>query len=62
MLHEHPKLERLHLVAVTGYGQDADRRRSSAAGFAAHLVKPFDMGVIASLIEQLTAHELPRWR
>jgi CheY-like chemotaxis protein len=28
------------LVAVTGYGQDADRRRSREAGFDAHLVKP----------------------
>jgi PAS domain S-box-containing protein len=27
-------------VAMTGYGQEADRARSDAAGFAAHLVKP----------------------
>lgn len=30
----------LRLVALTGYGQDADRRRSAEAGFDAHLVKP----------------------
>ena len=53
-LREQPKLERLHLVAVIGYGQETDRRRSCAAGFAAHLVKPFDLDVIASLITQLT--------
>ncbi|HEX7836797.1 MAG TPA: ATP-binding protein, partial [Kofleriaceae bacterium] len=52
-LRELPGLERLHLVAVTGYGQDADRRRSAEAGFAAHFVKPFDLGAIESLIKQL---------
>ena len=30
----------LRLVAVTGYGLEADRERSKAAGFEAHLVKP----------------------
>ncbi len=30
------------LVAMTGYGQDEDRRRSHEAGFAHHLVKPVD--------------------
>lgn len=30
------------LIALTGYGQAEDRRRSEAAGFDAHLVKPVD--------------------
>ncbi len=30
----------VQLVALTGYGQDADRRPSAEAGFDAHLVKP----------------------
>ena len=29
-----------YLIAVTGYGQPADRRRALEAGFDAHLVKP----------------------
>jgi CheY-like chemotaxis protein len=33
----------MRLVAVTGYGQDADRQRSERAGFARHLVKPIDL-------------------
>jgi CheY-like chemotaxis protein len=33
----------LALVAVTGWGQDEDRRRSSDAGFDVHLVKPVDL-------------------
>jgi two-component system CheB/CheR fusion protein len=30
----------LLLIAMTGFGQDEDRRRSLAAGFDCHLVKP----------------------
>jgi signal transduction histidine kinase len=33
---------RVKLVALTGYGQPTDRRRSADAGFDAHLVKPVD--------------------
>jgi signal transduction histidine kinase/ActR/RegA family two-component response regulator len=33
---------RVTLVALTGYGQSEDRRRTSEAGFDAHLVKPVD--------------------
>jgi signal transduction histidine kinase/ActR/RegA family two-component response regulator len=38
------------LVAVTGYGQPDDRRRSSAAGFDVHLVKPIDVERLHALI------------
>jgi CheY-like chemotaxis protein len=30
------------LVAMTGYGQEEDRRRSRSAGLQHHLVKPVD--------------------
>jgi CheY-like chemotaxis protein len=33
---------RMRLVAVTGYGQPADRRRAHAAGFDEHMVKPVE--------------------
>jgi len=33
---------RATLVALTGWGQDSDRQRTQAAGFAMHLVKPVD--------------------
>jgi signal transduction histidine kinase len=45
-----PWAKRLVLVAVTGWGQETDRRRSEAAGFAHHLVKPVDPADLASLL------------
>ena len=38
------------LIAVTGYGQAEDRRRSTEAGFDAHLVKPVSQGLLSTLI------------
>jgi signal transduction histidine kinase len=38
-----PQLEQLRLLALTGYGQEEDRRRAVAAGFDGHLVKPVDI-------------------
>ena len=35
--------DKTRIIAVTGYGQDADRQRARAAGFDAHLVKPVDV-------------------
>ena len=37
----------MSLVAVTGYGQDCDRRRTEASGFEAHLTKPVDIQELA---------------
>jgi len=39
------------LVAISGYGQDQDRRKSREAGFDAHLVKPVDYGQLQRLLE-----------
>jgi PAS domain S-box-containing protein len=38
------------LIAVTGYGQAEDRRRSEEAGFDAHLVKPVSQSLLLPLI------------
>jgi CheY-like chemotaxis protein len=42
---------RLRLIALTGYGQDADRQRSLDAGFDYHLVKPVDLEVLEKLLK-----------
>jgi PAS domain S-box-containing protein len=39
-IRQHPALKNVVLVAMTGYGQEADRQRSQEAGFDHHLVKP----------------------
>ena len=44
------------LVAVTGYGQQQDRERSAAAGFAHHLVKPIDLEGLLRLLGRHAAH------
>ncbi|HTT04592.1 MAG TPA: response regulator [Steroidobacteraceae bacterium] len=41
------------LVAVTGWGQDSDRRRSREAGFDSHWVKPLDAQKLAALLSTL---------
>ncbi|MCY7318811.1 MAG: response regulator, partial [Ramlibacter sp.] len=37
-------------IALTGYGQQEDRARSSAAGFDSHMVKPVDLEALERLI------------
>ncbi|HYV99374.1 MAG TPA: PAS domain S-box protein [Gemmatimonadaceae bacterium] len=39
------------MVALTGWGQDEDRRRTTEAGFDAHLVKPVDLDALTRVIE-----------
>ena len=43
------------IVAVTGYAQEEDRRRSREAGFDAHLVKPVHPDVLAKLLGERSA-------
>jgi CheY-like chemotaxis protein len=47
--------KRITLVALTGWGQDSDRRRSQEAGFDSHLVKPLDLAKLTQLLSRLPA-------
>jgi CheY-like chemotaxis protein len=40
----------LRMIALTGYGQESDRRRSQEAGFEGHLVKPIDLEVLTKAL------------
>jgi CheY-like chemotaxis protein len=40
------------LIAITGWGQEEDRRRSQQAGFDYHLTKPVDGEAIARLMDE----------
>jgi PAS domain S-box-containing protein len=48
-----PEFNGTALIALTGYGQDEDRRRSFEAGFDHHLVKPVDPGMLEALLVKL---------
>ena len=40
------------IIAVTGYGQDGDRRRAREAGFDAHVVKPVNLDALTRAMER----------
>ena len=45
------------LIALSGWGQDEDRRRSEEAGFDAHLVKPVDLPELKRILSRLRPAE-----
>ena len=45
---------KLHLIALTGYGQPSDNERATRAGFDAHLVKPVSMTALRDTISRLS--------
>jgi CheY-like chemotaxis protein len=47
----------MSLFAVTGWGQDEDRRKSEEAGFDAHLVKPIDFRALKKLLGSAPSRE-----
>ena len=49
-----PSLSSILLVAVTGWGQEEDRRRSTDAGFDHHLTKPVDPADVRALVADKT--------
>jgi len=51
-IREHAWGAQMTLIAVTGWGQEDDRRKSSAAGFDGHLVKPVE----PATLEELSMH------
>jgi PAS domain S-box-containing protein len=47
-----PASRAARLIAVSGYGQEQDRRRTASAGFEHHLVKPIDYNALLTLLGQ----------
>jgi PAS domain S-box-containing protein len=50
---EQPWGKNILVIALTGWGQDDDRRRSEEAGFNGHLVKPVDYDKLLDLLGSL---------
>jgi PAS domain S-box-containing protein len=56
-LRQQPGLEGTVLAALTGWGQNEDRRRTAAAGFDLHLVKPPEPQALAGLLAEVKARK-----
>jgi len=52
-IREQPWSKTIVIVALTGWGQDDDRRKSLEAGFDGHMVKPADYGELTMLLDKL---------
>ncbi len=48
-----PWAEKILIIALTGWGQEEDRRKSAEAGFDGHLVKPVDLTELTKLLASL---------
>jgi len=53
-IRQRPDGDELTLVALTGWGQERDRRRTREAGFDHHLIKPADLSALQVLLESLS--------
>jgi CheY-like chemotaxis protein len=51
-IRQKPGGKQIKMLALTGWGQETDRLRSSEAGFDAHLVKPVDIDALKSLLKE----------
>ena len=52
-LRRDPITKNAYLVAVTGYGQEEDRRKASEAGFDEHLPKPVSVAALNAMLARL---------
>src|SRR5690606_30706319 len=57
-LRSRPAGSELLLIAISGWGQDEDRRRSREAGFDHHLVKPVDDRLLLPLLMEKVSTRL----
>ena len=53
-IREQPWGKHIVVIALTGWGQEDDRRKSQEAGFNGHLVKPVDYDKLLELLGELT--------
>jgi DNA-binding response OmpR family regulator len=52
-IREQPWGKAVYLIALTGWGQEDDRRRTEEAGFDHHLVKPVEPAELVKLLASL---------
>jgi CheY-like chemotaxis protein len=54
-IREQPWGQGTFLIALTGWGQEEDRRRTEEAGFDHHMVKPVDPAVLMRILASLSS-------
>jgi CheY-like chemotaxis protein len=52
-IRQQPGGDAVTLIAITGWGQEEDRRQSEQSGFDLHLVKPVDPIALLKLLAEL---------
>jgi CheY-like chemotaxis protein len=50
-----PRFAAVPIVALSGFGSDADRTKSREAGFDRHMLKPFDLADLERMLELVAA-------
>lgn len=60
LIRERPWGKDVMVIALTGYGQAADRQRTREAGFNGHLVKPVDLEALTKLLTDLLSKDQNR--
>jgi CheY-like chemotaxis protein len=55
-IREQPWGKQIGIIAVTGWGQEDDKRRTQNAGFSGHLVKPVEPASLEKLLAQLKSN------
>jgi CheY-like chemotaxis protein len=57
-LRELPEFNNVYIAAVTGWGQDEDRRKAREAGFDSHFTKPLSPTMLTDVLATI-AHRMP---
>jgi CheY-like chemotaxis protein len=52
-----PELDHVHIAAVTGWGQEEDRRKAREAGCDSHFTKPFSPPLMQDLLATIAKRE-----
>lgn len=50
LLRAHPRARQLRVIALSGFGNESEKRNAIAAGFDGHLTKPADLGQLQAAL------------
>lgn len=58
-IREQPSFASATLIALSGWGQEEDKRRASESGFNHHLTKPVDLPTLEGLLAHVSQKDNP---